>query len=136
MERIPELQARFEEEPLAQTLGADLIDIGDGHALLRIDGVKRELCIVGGVAQGGTTTALVDYAGVYAAMTRIRKGHTPCKRISIDFLRPVMLGEVLYAEAQVINENRSEILVSVSAFTSGGQKKPKALATLTFAKPR
>lgn len=136
MDRIQELQARFQEEPLAQTLGADLIGIGDGCALLRIDGVKKELCIVGDVAQGGTTTALMDYAGVYAAMTRIPEGHTPCKHISINFLRPVKLGEVLYAEAQVINDNRSEILVSVSAFTSGGQKKPKALATLTFAKPR
>lgn len=136
MDRFEGLHARFLEEPLAKTLGAVLVDISDGRALVRIDRVREETCIVGGIAQGGTTTALADYAGVYAAMTRIPEGHTLCKHISIDLLRPVMVGEVLYAASGVVNDSRRELLVTVSVFTKGGEDRPKARATLTYAKPR
>ncbi len=132
MTRIEELRSRFAQEPLAQLLGARLEVLEDGLAVIAAR-VKPELTIVGGVAQGGVTTAVADYAGVYAAMTRIPSGHTPAVQISINFLRPVGSGETMRAEARVVNESRNQIVTSVQV--RGQDGKLKAVATVLFAKP-
>lgn len=132
MTRIDELKSRFEQEPLGRLLGARLEVLEDGRSVIAVP-ARDELTIVGGVAQGGVTTAVADYAGVYAAMTRIPSGHTPAVQISINFLRPVRLGETMRAEARVVNESRNQIVTSVEV--RGPDGKLKALATILFAKP-
>ena len=132
MTRLEELRSRFEQEPLGKLLEARLEVLEDGRAVIAIP-AKQEFTIVGGIVQGGITTAVADYAGVYAAMTRIPSGHTPAVQISINFLRPVGLGETLRAEAKVVNENRSQVATSVEV--RGQDGKLKALATILFAKP-
>jgi len=136
LERHDELARRFEQEPFARTLGATLQVFHNGKAYLLVGSVPQHVCIVGGVAQGGYTTSLADYAGVYAAMTLLPEGHTPCKRISIDLLRPVACGENIIAFGEVVNESRTEILVQAKVYAAATPEKPKAVATLTFAKPR
>jgi len=132
MTRLEELRSRFEQEPLGQLLEARLEVLEDGRAVISVP-AKPEMMIVGGVAQGGVTTAVADYAGVYAAMTRIAAGHTPAVQISINFLRPVGLGETMRAEALVVNESRRQIVTNVEV--RGRNGKLKALATVLFAKP-
>ena len=75
-----------------------------------------------------------DFAGVYAAMTRIPDGHTPAVSLSIHFLRPVKLGETVTAKAKVINDSARSILTLVEV--SGSDGKLKANATISFSKPR
>ncbi len=132
MTRIAELKSRFEQEPLGQLLKARLEVLEDGRAVIAVP-AGSELTIVGGIVQGGVTTAVADYAGVYAAMTRIPSGHTPAVQISINFLRPVGLGETMRAEARVVNESRGQVVASVEVRGSDG--KLKAVATILFAKP-
>lgn len=135
-ERISALYARFREEPFAKTLGAVLVNCTWGSAELCVDAVPEHVGIVGGVAQGGYTTSLADYAAVYAAMSVIPEGHTPCKRITVDLLRPVMVGEALTVFGEVVNESATEILVQATVHAPGMDDRPKALVTLVFAKPK
>lgn len=133
MGRLEELRQRFSEEPLVAFLGAELRELGDGRAVLVVP-VKQEFLIVGGIVQGGIVTAVADYAGVYAAMTRIPSGHTPALHIGINFLRPVLMGDVMWAAARVENESKTTLVVSVEVF--GTDNKRKATASIIFSKPR
>ena len=133
MERSAELSQRFLQEPLANHFGLKLASLGSGCASITME-VRPEHCITGGIAQGGITTTLADYAGVYAAMARIPAGHTPARRISIELFRPVKEGETIVAHASVAEETRSSLVAIVRVTDETG--KTKALATITFAKPR
>ena len=133
MDRLTELRLRFGQEPLATEFGAGLDALADGSAAVSYV-AKDEHAIVGGIIQGGITTVIADYAGVYAAMTRIPAGHTPARRISIELLRPVRPGDVLIATAVVIAETKATIITSVDVRDANGVQK--AVATVTFAKPK
>lgn len=134
MNRLEELKQRFENEPLAKLLGATLLHIDGGAATVRTP-VKDEFLIVGGFVQGGVTTALADFAGVYAAMSKIPAGHTPAVNINIYFLRPIgKQDESIRAEARVVNESKNSLLVCVDVYGSDG--KLKAYGTILFAKPK
>ncbi len=133
MERLAELRQRFFQEPLAASFGIGLERLADGEAELKLI-VKDEHGIVGGVAQGGVTTVLADYAGVYAAMTRIPAGHTPAKHIAIDLLRPVRVGDTVRASARVAAETRSTVIVAIDV--TGEDGRQRAYAVITFAKPK
>jgi uncharacterized protein (TIGR00369 family) len=133
MDRIDELKARFTQEPFAKLLGASLVSLGDGTAVLEMT-AGEGLMIVGGIAQGGAVASLADYAGVYAAMTRIPSGHTPAVNITTQLHRPVVRGEKVFAAATVVNENRSSIFTIVEV--RGEDNKLKATANIYFVKPR
>lgn len=135
-DRLSALHGRFAQEPFAKTLGATLASCADGTAHIMVGSVPEHVCIVGGVAQGGYTTSLADYAAVYAAMSAVPDGHTPCKRITIDLLRPVLQGESLVAYGEVVNANRTELLVRATVCAAGKSDRPKAIATLVFARPK
>lgn len=133
MDRLTELRQRFGQEPLATGFGVSLDALADGSAALSYV-AKDEHAIVGGIIQGGITAVIADYAGVYAAMTRIPAGHTPARRISIELLRPVRPGDVITATANVIAETRASIIAAVDVRDANGVQK--AVANVTFAKPK
>jgi len=138
MQRLEELRLRFHEEPLGKLLSASLDELADGLAVVSVP-ASEGTTIVGGVVQGGITTVVADYAGVYAAMTRISAGHTPAAHISIHFLRPIKQGETMRARARVENESRGSLVVSVDVYASdrpGDSGKRRACATILFSKPR
>lgn len=133
MDRLTELKQHFAKEPLAAHFGIELRSLGNGTSAMALT-VRPEHAIVGGTAQGGVTTVLADYAGVYAAMGRIDEGHTPARHIAIELLRPVKVGETVVAHASVLEETRSSIFVIVRVDDERG--RAKALATIAFAKPK
>lgn len=134
MDRLGALMRRFTQEPLVKTLEASLVDLRDGTASIEMT-VLQAHAIVGDIAQGGVTAALADFAGVYAAMTKIEDGHTPAVSLDIHFLRPVRVGETVVAKATVINDSKNAVLtlVHVHGKVDG---KLKASATISFKKPR
>lgn len=132
MDRLEELRQRFAQEPLANWLGARLESLADGQAAVGAP-VRDDFLIVGGLVQGGVITILADYAGVYAAMSRLPTGHTPASQISISFLRPFKRDETIQASAEVVGETRGQLLVLIEVRGGG---KLKAQATIVFAKPR
>lgn len=133
MERLEELRQRFGEEPLVRFLGAELRELSNGYAVVVVS-VKSEFLIVGGMVQGGIIATVADYAGVYAAMTRIPSGHTPAMQMNVRWLRPVAAGDVIWASARVVNASKTVIDVHVDVY--GGDSKRKAVASIIFSKPR
>lgn len=131
--RVEELCQRFDNEPLAKLFSISLLRLEEGEADLMMV-VDEEMTIVGAVAQGGVTTVLADYAAVYAAMSVISVGHTPCRNINIHFLRPAKLGQLLIARAKVLNRNRSSVLVEAEIREQLSQKL-LVRAQLDFAVP-
>jgi uncharacterized protein (TIGR00369 family) len=133
MDRLTELRRQFAAEPLATGFGATLDALSDGEAAVSYV-AKDEHAIVVGIIQGGITTVIADYAGVYAAMSRIAAGHTPAKHIAIELLRPVRPGETITATARVVAETRASIVTAVDVRNENGAQK--AVATVAFAKPK
>jgi uncharacterized protein (TIGR00369 family) len=137
MDRIGELKERFEQEPLGRALGAELTYLGPDRAMVKVP-VRDEFLIVDGIVQGGITTVVADFAGVYAAMADLPSGHTPAGQITIDFFRPVRRGEVMHADARVVQRTRGTLWVDVNVngdvATCNGELK--AFARIRFSKPR
>ncbi len=131
--RLQELRERFAKEPLVKLLGIELLHLHDGEALMEMK-ARDEFAIVGGVIQGGIITALADYAGVYAAMTKIPAGHTPAAHIDISFRRPAKVGEVLWAWAYERDENPNTLVIGVEVNKKG--ERARACATIVFSKPK
>ncbi len=134
MDRLNELRQNFALEPTGKLLDARLEDIGPGRATVSAPAGDDVLIARVGIVQGGIIAALADYAGVYAAMSSIPSGHTPCASLTISFLRPVVRGQIVEASASVVSETRSQLFVTASVRVRGG--KEVALVSLTFAKPK
>jgi len=133
MDRLTELASQFSREPLVSLLNARLDGLKDGEAAVSAP-ASDEVLIVTGIVQGGIIAAVADYAGVYAAMTRVAAGHTPAMHIGIHFFRPVRKGETITARARVENENRSTIMTLVDVYGDDGKRK--AHASILFARPK
>lgn len=133
MDRIEELTLQFSREPLAVTLGASLDMLKDGQAV--VSAVARDdLLIVSGILQGGVTCIIADYAGVYAAMTKIPTGLTPAVHISLDLYHPIRRSERFIATARVVVDNRALVRVEVDVSTEKGRSV--ASSSIIFAKPK
>ncbi len=135
MDRLEELRLNFEAEPLGKQLNAKLEDLGGGHAVVSARPGDDALIAKVGIVQGGVIAAVADYAGVYAAMSVIPAGHTPCSNISINLFRPVRRGALIEAISVVHGETRSQLFVSVLV-RDADANKDVALAMLTFVKPK
>lgn len=134
MNRLEELAERFKNEPLVKWLGASLEWLEEGRAVVAVP-VCKNFLIMEKVVQGGIIATVADFAGVYAAMSKIPAGHTPATNLNILFFRPIGEDETIWADATVINESRSFVVVSVD-LTGGAGGKLKAHATISFAKPK
>jgi uncharacterized protein (TIGR00369 family) len=135
-QRIAILKNRFDEEPLAKLCAISLTWL-DPDRTTMVMSVSEDLTIVGGAIQGGATTILADYCGVYAAMSAVESGHTPCRSINIHFTRPAFVGETLTATAKVVNVSRTTVLVDVEVIGPATKATPGRLiarAQMEFAR--
>ncbi len=133
MTRIEELKQGFGEHDFAKLLGVELEKLEVGIAEVSAI-VTQEMLITQGIAQGGVAFSIADFAGVYAAMSRIPAGHTPLA--SIDggkYYAPFRLGEKISAHAHVGAEDTRSLHVIVEVFC--GLEKRNHF-TLCFAKPK
>lgn len=98
MERV---RSHFvEADKFAQHSGIELIDITEGKAVARM-AIKE--CHLNGanVTHGGAIFTLADYA--FAAASNSHGVLALAVNVSISFLKPVMLGAVLTAEAEEVS---------------------------------
>jgi len=131
--RLRQLRSLFTTEPLGRSLGAKLIGLKRGWAVVSAV-AKDDLLVSVGMVQGGVIAAVADYAGVYAAMSVIPAGHTPAAQLNINFLRPISAGEDIVAVARVVDETRTTVAVAFEV--TGAASRRKALGTILFFKPR
>lgn len=134
MDRLEELKKDFESQPLVGFLGLVLEKLAEGFAVVRCS-VRPEFLVTAGMVQGGITFTIADFAGVYAAMSRIPTGHTPLKRIEFGgYHRPITEDSVIRAIGRVIDDDERSLKILVKVYGSDDEKKAEFI--LAFAKPR
>jgi len=79
-----------------------------------------------GVVHGGLISTLLDEAMAYAGMSVA--GFCATAGISIKFIKPVLTGETVRVEAELI-ERRGPILKLSASVFQGGEEKARATAT-------
>jgi len=142
--RIEHLRQNWEGESYAQLFGMRLMELKDGHCVIECL-VKPGLTISekvvpreGGeplaLAQGMVAASIANYAGVYAVMT-LTKRHAALRASSGTHPRPIFEGDVIWAEANVVDSDADKFRVEVKVFSSRGAKL-KAQFSLIYARPK
>jgi uncharacterized protein (TIGR00369 family) len=110
-------------------IGGELIDFDDGYAKLGFEIQpyhKQHL----GVVHGGAIATLADHTGWYAVISGLESGYTSATiEIKINYLKPAA-GDILTAEAKVVNRTKRTAFVTIEIFT---KDLLVAYATGTFA---
>ena len=96
-------------------IGGELIDLGDGTARLAFEIRPHHMQHLG-VVHGGAIATLADHCGWYAVISQLDPGYTSVTiELKINYLRPAS-GELLLAEAQVINRTRRTAFTTIEIF--------------------
>jgi len=109
-------------------IGGELLDLGDGYAQLAFE-IKSHHKQHLGVVHGGAIATLADHSGWYAVISGLEKGYTSVTiELKINYLKPAK-GEILMAEAKVINRSRRTAFTAIEIFA---KDTLVAFATATY----
>jgi len=96
-------------------IGGELIDLGDGYAQLAFE-IRPHHTQHLGVVHGGAIATLADHCGWYAVISQLEKGFTSVTiELKINYLKPA-IGEILTAEAKVVNRSRRTAFTTIEIF--------------------
>ncbi len=93
----PSETERLGADPLARSLGAELLSVTPGRARTAVT-VRAEHCNALGWPHGGLIFTLADFA--FAAACNAGRPPTVAVQVGLTFLAPARLGERLEAEAE------------------------------------
>lgn len=106
------LRGRAKDEPYAKLLGLELVDIADGYALVRMTFSEKHHNIYGR-CHGGALFSLIDETFQFASNSSGRI--EIALNVSISYVKAPNNGDVLQAEAKLLNRSRrvSHFLIEV-----------------------
>jgi uncharacterized protein (TIGR00369 family) len=128
------IRESFARQGLMQHLGATLVSLAPGEAVLRLPYGERVTQQQGGF-HGGAIGALADIAGGYAAMTVVEPGNeVTAVEYKINFLAAFQ-GGLLEARGRVVRPGRRVIVTSAEVvhIDDEGRESPCALMQQTIA---
>lgn len=134
LERLRTLAPQMmQASPYARTLGAELTEVEQGRAVLRL---PYQDAFIGdpetGVIAGGVVTALLDQSCGYAVWSALHEFRTIATLdLRIDYMRPARPGETLQAQAECYKLGRSIAFVRGLAYETD-PADPVAAAQGTF----
>jgi len=101
----------MEHDLFSQWLGIEVIDIKEGYSKIKMT-VRAEMINGFGIVHGGIAFALSDSAFAFACNNR--NVLSVALDTSINFLKPVAVGDTLTAEAKELHNGKSTGLYHIS----------------------
>lgn len=116
-------------QPISQLLGAELLQLEKGVAVLRLK-ISNEIKQQHGFAHGGVIGYLADNALYFAAASV--QGDSVTSEYKINYLKPA-IGELLEARAKIVATSRRQSVCQCEVFCiQGGNEVLVALAQGTI----
>src|SRR5690348_7796195 len=94
----------MENDLYSQWLGIEVLEIKEGYSKIRME-VRKEMINGFGIVHGGIAFSLGDSAFAFACNNR--NNLSVALDTSINFTKPVHVGDVLTAEAKEVHNGRS-----------------------------
>jgi acyl-CoA thioesterase len=101
----------MEKDLFSQWLGIEIIEIKEGYSKTQMT-VRKEMINGLGVVHGGVTFSFADSTFAFACNSR--NNLSLALDTSINFLKPVNVGDVLVAEAKEIHNGKSTGLYQIT----------------------
>jgi acyl-CoA thioesterase len=101
----------IENDLFSQWLGIELLEISEGYSKIKMT-VRKEMINGFGIVHGGVAFSLADSAFAFACNNR--NNLSVALDTSINFIKPVHVGDVLTAEAKEIHNGRSTGLYHIT----------------------
>lgn len=128
-ERTAALRASFTRQTMMATIGATIVEVGEGHCTLAAPigaGFRQQH----GVGHAGLTFTLGDTAAGYAAATLMPEGSdVMTAEMKINLLRPAA-GERLIATGKVAKTGRKISVVTAEVWAEDAAGERKLIAIL------
>ena len=101
----------LKDDLFSQWLGIEVIEITEGYSKIKMT-VRKEMLNGLGIVHGGIAFSLADSAFAFACNNR--NVLSVALDTSINFLKPVQVGDILVAEAKELHNGKSTGLYQVS----------------------
>ncbi|SDR25536.1 PaaI family thioesterase [Pseudovibrio sp. Tun.PSC04-5.I4] len=107
LEFLTAMQKAGQRPPMAKTMNVDLEAIEDGLVRFKCEPTKDHLN-PGGTVHGGYAAAALDSVLSLAVQSKLKDAFNfrGTSELNIKFIRPVKVGQTLYAEGRVISMTR------------------------------
>ena len=99
------IQVLYGRDSVARALDIQLLEYGQGHALLGMQ-VRQDMCNGHGICHGGMLFTLADTAMAYASNSYDQVA--VASSVHIDYLRRITCGEYIRARAEEVYRGRSK----------------------------
>ena len=103
----------MEHDLFSQWLGISIIEIKEGYSKIKMT-VRREMINGFGIVHGGIAFSLADSAFAFACNNRNKL--SVALDTSVNFFKPVHVGDILIAEALEIHNGKSTGLYEVNIY--------------------
>jgi acyl-CoA thioesterase len=101
----------MEHDLFSQWLGIEILDVKDGYSKIKMT-VRKEMINGFGIVHGGIAFSLADSAFAFACNNR--NNLSVALDTSINFTKPVHVGDILTAEAKELHNGKSTGLYHIT----------------------
>ncbi|MFY7878952.1 MAG: hydroxyphenylacetyl-CoA thioesterase PaaI [Lacibacter sp.] len=101
------------QDAFSQWLGIEILDIKEGYSKIKMQ-IRQEMVNGLGIIHGGVTFSMADSAFAFACNNR--NNLSVALDTSINFIKPVHIGDVLIAEARELHNGKSTGLYQIEIY--------------------